>query len=203
MSHYAVAHAQLILMRQKLSSTPAQLGLLELQNINNSGGPALCSLKMSSLANVKYSKLTDLEADDGSAVLEIKPRDKNDETFNFDSIYDYDEEAKKKYNTGKNTFNSVFKYTNMTPGRPRGHLAVDVSEEKEMAKPSTTVVVTSYILTVLSYIFFVLTLPLTYWMIVKKLGEFDRLVVFRLGKMIGVKGPGRVLIFPWMDRTKK
>lgn len=27
--------------------------------------------------------------------------------------------------------------------------------------------------------------------------------VFRLGKMIGVKGPGRVLIFPWMDRTKK
>jgi regulator of protease activity HflC (stomatin/prohibitin superfamily) len=26
--------------------------------------------------------------------------------------------------------------------------------------------------------------------------------VFRLGKMIGVKGPGRVLIFPWMDRTK-
>ena len=37
----------------------------------------------------------------------------------------------------------------------------------------------------------------------KKLGEFDRLVVFRLGKMIGVKGPGRVLVFPWLDRTKK
>jgi len=29
-----------------------------------------------------------------------------------------------------------------------------------------------------------------------------RFSVFRLGKMIGVKGPGRVLIFPWMDRTK-
>ena len=37
----------------------------------------------------------------------------------------------------------------------------------------------------------------------KKLGEFDRLVVFRLGKMIGVKGPGRVIVFPWLDRTKK
>ena len=37
----------------------------------------------------------------------------------------------------------------------------------------------------------------------KKLGEFDRLVVFRLGKMIGVKGPGRVITFPWMDKTKQ
>ena len=37
----------------------------------------------------------------------------------------------------------------------------------------------------------------------KKLGEFDRLVVFRLGKMIGVKGPGRVIVFPWMDKTKQ
>ena len=155
------------------------------------------------MPNVKYSKLTDLEADDGSAVLEIKAKDKTEETFNFDSIYDYDEEAKKKYGTGKNTFNSAFKYTNMTPGRPRGHLAVNVNEEAEKVVASTTVLVTSYLLTFLSYIFFVLTLPLTYWIIVKKLGEFDRLVVFRLGKMIGVKGPGRVLIFPWMDRTKK
>ena len=41
------------------------------------------------------------------------------------------------------------------------------------------------------------------FLFVKKLGEFDRLVVFRLGKMIGVKGPGRVLVFPWIDRTKR
>jgi hypothetical protein len=93
----------------------------------------------------------------------------------------------------------------MTPGRPRGHLAVDVREDcqTEGAKPSGVLVVTSYILTFLSYFFFAITLPLTYWFFVKKLGEFDRLVVFRLGKMIGVKGPGRVIIFPWMDRTNK
>ena len=155
------------------------------------------------MPNVKYSKLTDLEADDGSAVLEIKAMT-TEETFNFDSIYDYDEESKKKYGTGsKNTFNSAFKYTNMTPGRPRGHLAVNVNEDTEKYLSSPSVVATSYLLTFLSYVFFVLTLPLTYWIIVKKLGEFDRLVVFRLGKMIGVKGPGRVLVFPWMDRTKK
>ena len=42
-----------------------------------------------------------------------------------------------------------------------------------------------------------------YFIFVKNLGEFDRLVVFRLGKMIGVKGPGRVIVFPWMDKTKQ
>ena len=91
----------------------------------------------------------------------------------------------------------------MTAGRPRGHLAIDVRDEVAKAKPSNVLVVTSFVLTFLSYLFFVLTLPFTYWFFVKKLGEFDRLVVFRLGKMIGVKGPGRVLVFPWMDRTKK
>ena len=63
-------------------------------------------------------------------------------------------------------------------------------------------VATSYLLTFLSYLVFAITLPLTYWFFVKKLGEFDRIIVFRLGKMIGVKGPGRHVIFPWMDRTK-
>ena len=26
------------------------------------------------------------------------------------------------------------------------------------------------------------------------------MIVFRLGKMIGAKGPGTVLVFPWLDR---
>ncbi|XP_040575352.1 stomatin-like protein 1 [Lepeophtheirus salmonis] len=51
--------------------------------------------------------------------------------------------------------------------------------------------------------FFILTAPVSYWILVKKMGENDRIVIFRLGKMLGVKGPGRVIVFPWMDRTKK
>ena len=75
--------------------------------------------------------------------------------------------------------------------------------ESPPTKPSFGLILTSWVLTFLSYLFFVLTSPVTYWFFVQKLGEFDRLVVFRLGKMIGVKGPGRVVIFPWMDRTKR
>jgi hypothetical protein len=34
-------------------------------------------------------------------------------------------------------------------------------------------------------------------------GETDRLVVFRLGRMQGVLGPGRVVTFPWIDSYKR
>ena len=84
----------------------------------------------------------------------------------------------------------------MQPGRQRGHLAIDVFEEPKEEGTSTALVVTTYVLTFLSYFFFVITLPITYWFFVKKMGEFDRVVVFRLGKMVGVKGPGRVIVFP-------
>ena len=84
----------------------------------------------------------------------------------------------------------------MQPGRQRGHLAIDVFEEPKEEGTSTALVVTTYVLTFLSYFFFAITLPITYWFFVKKMGEFDRVVVFRLGKMVGVKGPGRVIIFP-------
>jgi len=30
--------------------------------------------------------------------------------------------------------------------------------------------------------------------------EYERLVVFRLGRSIGVKGPGLILLFPFIDR---
>ena len=161
---------------------------------------------MSIASKVKYSRLTNLDNNVGSkAAVDIRDM-RGDQVFSFDSIYTFkDESTKGKYKSKKNDFDSIFKFNHMTPGRPRGHLAVDVREDcqTEGAKPSGVLVVTSYILTFLSYFFFAITLPLTYWFFVKKLGEFDRLVVFRLGKMIGVKGPGRVIIFPWMDRTNK
>ena len=59
-------------------------------------------------------------------------------------------------------------------------------------KPPTFLVVTTYVLTFFSYVLFALTAPISYCLFVRKLGEFDRLVVFRLGKMIGVRGKKRL-----------
>ena len=161
---------------------------------------------MSIASKVKYSRLTNLDNNVGSkAAVDIRDMS-GDQAFSFDSIYTFKDESKKgKYKSKKNDFDSIFNYNHMTAGRPRGHLGIDGHEnvETDGAKPSSVMVATSYLLTILSYFIFVITLPLTYCFFVKKLGEFDRIIVFRLGKMIGVKGPGRHIIFPWMDQTKK
>ena len=161
---------------------------------------------MSIASKVKYSRLTNLDNNVGSkAAVDIRDM-RGDQVFSFDSIYTFKDESKKgKYKSKKNDFDSIFNYNHMTAGRPRGHLGIDGHEnvETDGAKPSSVMVATSYLLTILSYFVFVITLPLTYCFFVKKLGEFDRIIVFRLGKMIGVKGPGRHIIFPWMDQTKK
>jgi regulator of protease activity HflC (stomatin/prohibitin superfamily) len=37
---------------------------------------------------------------------------------------------------------------------------------------------------------------------VRILTEFERLVIFRLGRCVGAKGPGMVLVIPWIDRAE-
>ena len=145
---------------------------------------------MSFAPQVKYSKLMDMDT--------VKKSD----AFNFDSVFTFDEEQKNYGPRSKDNYNSAFKYSNMEEGQQKDNLALDIDLRQE-SKPSTVLIITTYILTFLSYIFFAITMPITYWIFVKKMGEFDRVVVYRLGKMIGVKGPGHVLIFPWMDRMKK
>ena len=60
-----------------------------------------------------------------------------------------------------------------------------------------------WIITAASYLLLGLTLPLSYWWCVVTLSEHDRMVIFRLGKMLGARGPGKVVTFPWMDQCKR
>ena len=48
---------------------------------------------MSFASQVKYSRLTDLDADDGSTTLEINGM-KGNPNFSFDSIYTYEDDRK-------------------------------------------------------------------------------------------------------------
>jgi len=82
---------------------------------------------------------------------------------------------------------------------------VDMEDEPEyeQAPQSCVLRFLTHFLTALSYISFIITLPISYFFCVKTLRQDERMVVFRLGKMIGAKGPGRILIFPWLDRCIK
>ncbi len=144
---------------------------------------------------VKYTRLSEQPPPDEEGEV-------SEPTFNFATAFNYATEGEVDPTTynARNDYGSAFTY--------RGDVRIRMEQataeyDRAPAQPAFWLVATSWVLTCFSYIFFVLTIPVSYWVLVKKMGDFDRLVVFRLGKMIGVKGPGRFVVFPWMDRTKR
>jgi len=125
------------------------------------------------------------------------PTKEDKSTFNFDSIFKYPEGDSKN----KLKYRSVFKFDEQrekVEGDYYRHVTGQDIEQTPLA-----LMVIHWALAALSYLLFLLLLPLTYWICVVRLGESDRMVVFRMGKMQAVKGPGRVIVFPWIDKIKK
>uniref|UniRef100_A0A0N5CAY1 PHB domain-containing protein n=1 Tax=Strongyloides papillosus TaxID=174720 RepID=A0A0N5CAY1_STREA len=62
-----------------------------------------------------------------------------------------------------------------------------------------------WILTILSYILIFLTLPISACMCIKVVQEYERAVIFRLGRLMpgGAKGPGIFFIVPCIDTYRK
>uniref|UniRef100_A0A914CC85 Band 7 domain-containing protein n=1 Tax=Acrobeloides nanus TaxID=290746 RepID=A0A914CC85_9BILA len=59
----------------------------------------------------------------------------------------------------------------------------------------------SYILIILSYIIVILTFPIAIFLCIKIVQEYERAVIFRLGRLLpgGAKGPGLFFILPCID----
>ncbi|GAA6233721.1 band 7 protein AGAP004871-like [Lates japonicus] len=61
------------------------------------------------------------------------------------------------------------------------------------------------VLTLLSVAFIIFTFPLTAWMCAKVVQEYERAVIFRLGRVVKgrAKGPGLLWFIPWLDVIQK
>ncbi|XP_070842183.1 stomatin isoform X2 [Chaetodon trifascialis] len=61
------------------------------------------------------------------------------------------------------------------------------------------------VLTLLSVAFILFTFPLTGWMCAKVVQEYERAVIFRLGRVVKgrAKGPGLFWFIPWLDVIQK
>ncbi|XP_015766061.1 PREDICTED: band 7 protein AGAP004871-like [Acropora digitifera] len=62
-----------------------------------------------------------------------------------------------------------------------------------------------YLLTFVSFLLFICTLPLSLCFCVKIVQEYERAVIFRLGRLLpgGAKGPGMFFIYPCIDSYQK
>ncbi|XP_027766105.1 erythrocyte band 7 integral membrane protein-like, partial [Empidonax traillii] len=61
--------------------------------------------------------------------------------------------------------------------------------------------VCGWILVITSLVFTVLTFPISIWMCIKIIKEYERAIIFRLGRILkgGAKGPGLFFVLPCTD----
>ena len=119
--------------------------------------------------NVKYSRLGEAGHETDST-LDITAS--NGKAFSFESAFEYDTgPAASKYKSTAN-YNSAFKYSGNAIDRrdPQGSVRLNMSngtngaymeEGYERNRPSFGLTITTWVLTLLSFIFFVFTSPIT------------------------------------------
>jgi len=118
--------------------------------------------------NVKYSRLQDTFGSDPT--LEVSASD--GKAFSFDSAFKYDDGPKSSKYTSRSNYNSAFRYSGNAIGGHHNHgqVQLDMSngtngaymeEGYERNRPSLGLLLTTWVLTFLSYIFFVFTSPIT------------------------------------------
>ena len=92
-------------------------------------------------------------------------------------------------------YKSPFTYSDMkkSDGYSNFYDTEEHKEEEYVQKQGILLQLLSHFLTAISYVIFFLFLPVTYWICVKKVRDEEKMVIFRLGKMIGAKG--RLLFF--------
>ncbi|KAK0405869.1 hypothetical protein QR680_018244 [Steinernema hermaphroditum] len=93
--------------------------------------------------------------------------------------------------------------------KANGEVSKGDIEEKEEAEKEANIQnefgICGWILTILSYILIFFTLPISACMCIKVVQEYERAVIFRLGRLMpgGAKGPGIFFIVPCIDTYRK
>ncbi|XP_072881613.1 stomatin-like protein 1 isoform X5 [Hemitrygon akajei] len=72
----------------------------------------------------------------------------------------------------------------------------DIGNDKDLGCSSG---ICFWILTILVFFLVIITFPISGWFFLKIVRSHERFVVFRLGRVIGSKGPGIVLLLPFID----
>ncbi|NXY05976.1 PODO protein, partial [Pteruthius melanotis] len=79
------------------------------------------------------------------------------------------------------------------------------SEQQEEGVKSPGLGVCEWLLTILSFLFIIMTFPISVWFCMKVVREYERAIVFRLGHLLPgrAKGPGLFFFLPCLDTYHK
>ena len=119
--------------------------------------------------NVKYDLIAEPIEETSEAALEGKQSDS--QAFSFDSVFKYEDEVNASNYRSVANFSSAFKYSESAPPgtytSPSAPLDIsygpnrDLTYEQRRQSPSFIMMIICHVLTILSYVFFLLTLPIT------------------------------------------
>ncbi|KAM4664389.1 stomatin-like [Discoglossus pictus] len=76
-----------------------------------------------------------------------------------------------------------------------------ISDGRTQGEPDAGLGCCGWVLVIVSFIFMLLTLPISIWMCIKIVKEYERAIIFRLGRILrgGAKGPGLFFVLPCTD----
>ena len=103
-------------------------------------------------------------------------------------------------------YRSYFTFEKSQFGSKSGSLYLNNSSiAEDLLSPKQTFVdcVCTRIVIFFTYILFIVTLPFSAIFTIKSVHQFERLIVYRLGRLRPIKGPGIVLVLPCIDRWHK
>ncbi|KAL6041860.1 hypothetical protein STEG23_022103 [Scotinomys teguina] len=91
--------------------------------------------------------------------------------------------------------------SNMSEKRHSDHVATQRLPESFRDNPKADLGPCGWILVAFSLLFVVITFPLSIWICIKIVKEYERVIIFRLGRILqgGAKGPGMFFILPCTD----
>ncbi|XP_076844947.1 stomatin isoform X1 [Brachyhypopomus gauderio] len=77
----------------------------------------------------------------------------------------------------------------------------DSAEREDLENPSSDIGLCGWFLVFVSILLTLVTLPISIWMCIKIVKEYERAIIFRLGRILrgGAKGPGLFFILPCTD----
>ncbi|KAK6170465.1 hypothetical protein SNE40_018852 [Patella caerulea] len=127
--------------------------------------------------SVKYSRIPTDDCESGL-------------TFDYSSPFSYDQDYSYKYR-------SAFKYSTNKDRQIYSNL------DTESLQSTRSGLICHIFLSGVFILLLILTFPISIWFSFKMLPNFQKVVVFRLGKLIGAKGPGMVFVIPCIDRLHK
>ena len=141
------------------------------------------------MPTVKYSRVPTDEI-----TMSDLTHNKPESPFDYSSPFNYSHTTDYSNN---NSFQSIFTYKN--EGKPK----IWHGDLEDTVRPSGFTKCCVVVINVLCYVFLFLTFPISAWFLFKRSKDYEKIVIFRLGRLLGIKEPGVFFVVPCIDKWIK